>query len=181
MGDDCQNMDKLCAFWAGIGECKKNDYMIQNCGPSCMSCGEKDNTKTTEDDDNDDDKEDDDNDKEDDIIVNTKQVTDLSEHEALEEIKKYGEAQELDAGMDTLSTLDIILDSISYMRKIHDVGYDAADLKVIVNSCMNRNKLCAFWASKNECENNKEYMDEHCAPICKTCAARINVIKGTKE
>ena len=37
--DVCENRNKLCAFWAVLGECEKNQaYMTTNCAPSCSSC-----------------------------------------------------------------------------------------------------------------------------------------------
>mmetsp|Transcript_17992 Transcript_17992/g.26087 ORF Transcript_17992/g.26087 Transcript_17992/m.26087 type:complete len:494 (+) Transcript_17992:38-1519(+) len=36
---ECKNRDKLCAFWAAIGECEANiAFMITRCAPSCKSC-----------------------------------------------------------------------------------------------------------------------------------------------
>ena len=35
----CQNRNVLCAFWAAIGECEKNQaFMTTNCAPSCKTC-----------------------------------------------------------------------------------------------------------------------------------------------
>jgi len=35
----CLLRDKLCSFWAAIGECEKNPgFMITTCAPSCKSC-----------------------------------------------------------------------------------------------------------------------------------------------
>ena len=37
--EECRNRDKLCAFWATIGECDVNpSYMATTCAPSCQSC-----------------------------------------------------------------------------------------------------------------------------------------------
>jgi len=39
----CTNNDKLCAFWAAIGECEKNaGFMTTKCAPSCRTCAEID-------------------------------------------------------------------------------------------------------------------------------------------
>ena len=35
----CRNKDKLCSFWAAIGECKENSsFMNDNCAPACHTC-----------------------------------------------------------------------------------------------------------------------------------------------
>lgn len=35
----CKNRNKLCSFWAAIGECEANPaFMATNCAPSCRSC-----------------------------------------------------------------------------------------------------------------------------------------------
>ena len=35
----CQNRDRLCAFWASIGECESNPaFMKLSCAPACFSC-----------------------------------------------------------------------------------------------------------------------------------------------
>mmetsp|Transcript_20458 Transcript_20458/g.28908 ORF Transcript_20458/g.28908 Transcript_20458/m.28908 type:complete len:150 (+) Transcript_20458:290-739(+) len=35
--------------------------------------------------------------------------------------------------------------------------------------CKNTNELCAFWASVNECENNRVFMMHSCAVACRFC------------
>jgi prolyl 4-hydroxylase len=36
---ECKLRDKLCAFWAAIGECEKNPaYMTTHCAPACGTC-----------------------------------------------------------------------------------------------------------------------------------------------
>jgi len=37
--EKCKNENKLCAFWAGMGECENNEgFMLGNCAPSCQVC-----------------------------------------------------------------------------------------------------------------------------------------------
>lgn len=39
VAENCLNRKELCAFWAVVGECEKNEaYMLVNCAPSCKSC-----------------------------------------------------------------------------------------------------------------------------------------------
>eukprot|EP00546_Thalassionema_frauenfeldii_P019754 CAMPEP_0178903498 /NCGR_PEP_ID=MMETSP0786-20121207/5186_1 /TAXON_ID=186022 /ORGANISM="Thalassionema frauenfeldii, Strain CCMP 1798" /LENGTH=439 /DNA_ID=CAMNT_0020574867 /DNA_START=24 /DNA_END=1343 /DNA_ORIENTATION=- len=41
--DVCKNRNKLCAFWAHIGECEKNPAFMQiQCAPSCYTCDQVD-------------------------------------------------------------------------------------------------------------------------------------------
>lgn len=40
---------------------------------------------------------------------------------------------------------------------------------VVRKLCRNRHRLCALWAAGGECEANKPFMDEQCAPVCGTC------------
>lgn len=35
--------------------------------------------------------------------------------------------------------------------------------------CIDRHRLCNFWASINECESNKVWMLVQCAKSCKSC------------
>lgn len=37
------------------------------------------------------------------------------------------------------------------------------------NKCNNEHKLCAFWSSVGECDNNRSYMISHCAAACRLC------------
>jgi prolyl 4-hydroxylase len=37
--DTCENLHKMCLFWAVVGECESNpNYMTLNCAPSCQTC-----------------------------------------------------------------------------------------------------------------------------------------------
>mmetsp|Transcript_393 Transcript_393/g.376 ORF Transcript_393/g.376 Transcript_393/m.376 type:complete len:148 (+) Transcript_393:1-444(+) len=36
-------------------------------------------------------------------------------------------------------------------------------------NCVNKNPLCAFWASIGECDTNRGFMLTSCAPTCRSC------------
>ncbi len=37
--DQCKNRNKMCIYWAHIGECEKNpSFMLTNCAPACETC-----------------------------------------------------------------------------------------------------------------------------------------------
>jgi prolyl 4-hydroxylase len=39
--NDCKARHELCAYWAALGECKKNPkYMLLHCAPVCQTCHE---------------------------------------------------------------------------------------------------------------------------------------------
>jgi len=143
----CRNEHELCAFWAVIGECEKNSYMLNHCGPSCLSCATIPG---------------------DDIIgkpyiFNDKSLTELSEAEVLDAVKEYGEPQQIE-GQDKAALLNLVVESVDYMRHLGD------SLKQeIKDECKNKHELCAFWASIGECEANVAYMKVNCSPSCRSC------------
>merc|ERR1719232_1219747 len=59
---------------------------------------------------------------------------------------------------------DIIKKSVDYMRNLGDELSQE-----IKDSCRNKHKLCAFWASIGECEANVAYMKVQCGPSCLSC------------
>jgi len=134
----CRNSHKLCAFWSSLGECENNSFMTTQCGPSCHSC-----TKGA---------------------ANDKSLHELSESELLMAVKAYGEPQELGED-DKLTLLDVIIDSIDYMRNLGDTLSQE-----IKDSCVNKHELCAYWVAGGECEANVVYMKANCGPSCRSCA-----------
>jgi prolyl 4-hydroxylase len=67
-------------------------------------------------------------------------------------------------GSEKQQTLTVIRDSIDYMQaEIHNLP------KKVVDTCLNRHHLCAFWVTSGECDSNPAFMLTNCAPSCKTC------------
>ena len=142
--DDCRNKHELCSFWASVGECEKNPFMLTHCGPSCQSCTTENIIDT--------------NAKNIDLHVENssedKPLPELSEIEALDAVKEYGEPQKLDGTQESRSSsLNVIRESIVYMR-----GLGNSLKQEIIDECKNKHELCAFWVSIGECEANVAYM-----------------------
>lgn len=85
-----------------------------------------------------------------------------------EEIQKYGVAQDVEGtSEERQNTINVIHESIKYMSLLKSRESEE-DIMV----CRNVHKLCAFWASKGECEVSREYMLENCAPSCQICISK---------
>lgn len=80
---------------------------------------------------------------------------------------KYGMKQ-IDQTTDEYNAVipGIIKDMEDYMENIifKDPKYES-----LKHSCKNRNKNCAYWKAKGECEVNPKFMEKQCAPACQTC------------
>jgi len=147
--DGCRNEHKLCAFWAVIGECENNSFMLNHCGPSCLSCyiNPADDTVGKP------------------YVFKDKSLTELSDIEVLEVVKEYGEPQQVDGTQEKrASSFNVVLESIDYMR-----GLGNSLKQEIKDECKNKHELCAFWASIGECEANVAYMKVNCSPSCRSC------------
>lgn len=44
----------------------------------------------------------------------------------------------------------------------------------VIGRCKNHQKLCAFWTSVGECENNRGFMLSNCAAACRMCMALLS-------
>mmetsp|Transcript_24795 Transcript_24795/g.41037 ORF Transcript_24795/g.41037 Transcript_24795/m.41037 type:complete len:131 (+) Transcript_24795:319-711(+) len=80
---------------------------------------------------------------------------------------KYGYSQyseELDHQQGEI--LAIIKETEEYMeRRVY-----IEDLYINVRkTCLIRNDLCAYWKTQGQCETDKRFMRQHCAPICQIC------------
>jgi len=75
----------------------------------------------------------------------------------LSEIELYGVPQKIEG---------------EHSDKVRTVIKSALELinsSPISKNCRNKDELCSFWAALGECDKNAVYMNENCAPICKTC------------
>ena len=152
----CMDDDDRCAFWASKGECEANPaYMHTNCAKSCATCAKKmrGGRQTT-------------------ATGNTAggEVSSLlsssmtAEQKALvEATTDFGELQQV-SGDDWKATVDVIEKTIHYMKT--ETGNLPND---VLDKCMNRHELCAFWVALGECEKNRAYMMTNCAPSCLSC------------
>jgi len=88
---------------------------------------------------------------------------------------------EIDVGADQVildkdyenETLDVITSSIDYYEnKILTNNNDNASSPK--PTCNNKHKLCSYWSSKGQCENNEEFMMNECSLACKACLLENN-------
>jgi len=144
---DCTNTHDLCQFWADHGECEVNpNFMLENCQKSCHSCIQKKKPEEEK------------------KIDATKFFKEDEDIDWITEAIKFGEKQRVNGKKK--ETLEVLKNSVLYMndkKTIREIP------KKILDSCLNRHELCAFWVSLGECENNPAYMVTNCAPSCLSC------------
>jgi len=135
--DKCVNESPSCAIWALRGKCKSN--VASQCAPMCKACDR--------------------------LLTfgldgeTSEKIDEMSKEEALEEIEKYGVAQEVEGKAEKI-TMDIVKRSLKFIYNLKGKA---------PKGCTNVNELCAFWAGDGECTNNPEYMDDECKLSCLTC------------
>jgi ShK domain-like len=67
--------------------------------------------------------------------------------------------------------LDHVISTEHYLRE--EVMYKVQYLQ----TCLNRHELCTVWALQGHCNDGsekQEYMEQKCAPACKTCHKAVN-------
>ena len=140
----CIDSDEKCLFWASKGECAANPvYMHKYCAKSCGTCEKLEQTQP--------------------IVRNNDALEGLESF--LEQAQDFGERQQVGGSKSEASmTFQVVRESIDYMKN----GVENL-LDETMKLCLNRNALCAFWATIGECEKNQAYMTTNCAPSCKTC------------
>jgi prolyl 4-hydroxylase len=151
----CKDKNKLCSFWATSGECEANPkYMTTACAKSCGTCDKvvKRRRKAT--------------------AVKQTQMTqmypddvDPAVAEAIMDKSSAIGVRQLASGVDTKATLQRIEDALNYMTAEKTLALP----KNILDNCSHKHELCAFWASLNECENNRAFMTVQCSPSCFSC------------
>merc|ERR1711862_836521 len=142
----CVNESPLCAIWAVEGGCKTREDAIEKCGPMCETChfiGDFDlDTEVSE------------------------RIDDMSKEDLLEEIKKYGVAQDITdtEGNESILVMIMIKLTVKYMNTLdEDIAKDRR----------NEDALCSFWSATGECGEDREYMEIYCAPSCESCEDMI--------
>lgn len=129
--NECVDNHENCSFWANKGECSSNpSYMHLECAKSCGTCDIMKRNHESK------------------VKVNKDGIND-EENQIVEQTKNFGEVQEV-SGAEYRMTLDVILQSVSYMKSVTGEVSES-----ILSECQNRNKLCSFWASLGECEKNE--------------------------
>lgn len=77
---------------------------------------------------------------------------------------KYGEAQDLKG-----SNAELLANKLEMMDRYMEEVVSGEQYDNVRSECINRNKLCLFWAFKDECKANPKFMTLQCAPACETC------------
>jgi len=136
---ECQDTEKDCKYWASLGECDANPNYMR---VNCaISCNSCPKPR----------------------------VVSVEERQLLEDVAKFGERQRVEG--DTYEdTLEVIRKTVAYMN--NDVYGPNAKHQLsenILGECVNKDGLCAFWASAGECDANLSYMQVKCAPSCQSC------------
>jgi len=142
----CDDDDGRCQFWADNGECENNpSYMLNSCRKACRTCVIPDRSNKE---------------------GRSEDVFDIEvEYGTGYLLFVKGEPQRIQ-GNNEQETRNMVLKTMTYMR---DVVMPDRKLDNIRKDCINRHKLCAFWAVLGECEANPSYMTLQCAPSCETC------------
>ena len=143
--DDCVDTHENCKFWAELGECGKNpNYMLTNCAVSCNSCPKK-------------------------AVKGLTAEQHQEKSFLLTEVAKYGKPQDVAENTQD-RTLFFIRKTVDYMKNYIYAENPTHQLSSeTTNACRNSEKLCSYWASIGECENNPSFMVTKCAPACLSC------------
>ncbi|KAL7573476.1 hypothetical protein ACA910_013790 [Epithemia clementina (nom. ined.)] len=88
----------------------------------------------------------------------------------------FGVAQRMDGLMVGPAELQAkIAETARYMQRLDgdaataSQGANANPKQLLLSSCRNLDPLCTFWALRRECEHNRLFVTQRCAPACQTC------------
>mmetsp|Transcript_33388 Transcript_33388/g.38859 ORF Transcript_33388/g.38859 Transcript_33388/m.38859 type:complete len:162 (+) Transcript_33388:131-616(+) len=87
--------------------------------------------------------------------------------------------ESLDLGVEqeiegTAKEKDDVKDVLQEMKKYFETEVLVKpEYESVIGNCKNHQKLCAFWTSVGECENNRGFMIENCAAACRSCLATL--------
>ncbi|KAL8578341.1 hypothetical protein ACOMHN_031715 [Nucella lapillus] len=136
----CKDTESSCAYWAGIGECRKNpDYMSGNCAKSCGICKGMDGKLTT-------------------TTTTTTTTQPLACEDASQSCENWARFGQCDINPEYMER---------HCRKSCGICGNS-DIKP-VSTCEDQNPNCKDWANADHCRINPGYMDEHCRKSCGLC------------
>jgi len=147
----CEDAHELCSFWANKGECDKNpNYMLNNCRISCNTCPQVEEKVE---------------------LIDGLTMAQVAEKQSLlDMVAEYGVPQTVSETETQAKTMFVIRQTVDYMKNfIHADKPTHKISKETVEACTNNEKLCSFWSSIGECDNNPSFMVTKCAPACKSC------------
>lgn len=65
---------------------------------------------------------------------------------------------------------DYVEDYFEHMKEyLRTLGDDDPELAPLVNRCKNQHELCMQWAALGMCEKDPLFMQQECAPACRSC------------
>jgi len=86
-----------------------------------------------------------------------------------------GEHEEIQVGVEQILLPSYEALESEFHEALDDVDayiwevYDDPELSTVLNRCKDRDDDCLFRAMQGECDNDRNYMWENCAPSCKAC------------
>jgi len=163
----CSDISPMCDVWAENGECEKNEnYMLEYCKSSCNRCCSDDNENCPG-------------------WAEVGECENSSDymHEYCK--KSCNICHEFDMGVEQ----NLEFDEIGAVSEIIRVSKEYYENEVMKNPemtrvrsvCKNTNENCALWASQNECNTNKNYMNKYCALSCRSCDQLDILLKCPKD
>lgn len=146
LAGDCRDLRDACAQWATQGNCTENpSYMHAYCRHSCQTCH---------------------------LMARTVRRPSRAplkrrytqRYTALG--SDIGVPQVINNRTDARAVSTRIRQAQDYIRDVVMID----DLYLMVRAkCRNTHPLCAAWAVAGQCEDNYDYMWDHCAPVCYCC------------
>lgn len=148
----CKDMSPKCQAWAEDGQCEKNvDYMLEYCKSSCGQCCNDEHESCS-------------------VWAEMGECKNNSDY-MLEYCKKScNVCSNYDMGVDQIVENEAVAEVIrAFTEYFEEIIMKKEEMARVRDMCKNNHELCAFWASVNECETNKEYMNHDCALSCRSC------------
>jgi hypothetical protein len=74
--------------------------------------------------------------------------------------------QEIDGSLEEIEATEEV---IRLMNEYLDEEVSKPQYNSVRYLCINKESLCAFWASVDECTMNESFMNENCSLACRVC------------